>query len=53
MFITVSEVAKRLAMSQSAVRRHCLRGDIPCICIGRSIRIKADFLRALEGAKSE
>jgi excisionase family DNA binding protein len=37
--LTVSEIAARLALSHATVYRMLERGDIPCVSIGRSLRV--------------
>jgi excisionase family DNA binding protein len=44
---TVQEVAYRLGISEAAARQRIRRGQIPCVKMGRSLRIKESQLEAL------
>lgn len=45
-FLTVSEVARRLTVSEKTVRRWIDRGDLTAHYLGRAIRISETDLRA-------
>ena len=45
---TVSEVAARLKLSPFTVRAAIRNGSIPCVRLGRAVRIAGEVLDALE-----
>lgn len=42
--LRISEVAEILNINQATVRRHIQNNDIPCIKVGRLVRIPKDSL---------
>ena len=47
-FITLREAADVLSISIDTARKHCLAGRLPCVRLGKLIRLPADFLDRLE-----
>ena len=50
--LTVGQVASRLAVSRGAIYAAVQRGEIPCIRIGRAVRIPAAAIERMESAWS-
>lgn len=52
--LTIPAIAKRFNVHRSTVWRWCLRGILPCIRIGGTIRVKMEDVEALEkGERNE
>lgn len=42
--LNISEVAEILSITPATVRRHIKANDIPCVRVGRLVRIPKDYL---------
>lgn len=47
--LTVKEAAGRLKLAEETVRKMCRDGRLPCVKVGRLLRIKAADVAALVG----
>jgi excisionase family DNA binding protein len=45
--LTVATTARRLALSEKSVYRAIARGDLPCIRVGRAVRVPEAALERL------
>ena len=46
LLLRADEVAQMLGLGQAQVYGMCQRGELPCVRLGRSVRIPADKLRS-------
>lgn len=51
-FLTVKEAAARLRLSTMTIYRRCQDGEIDCVRIGQTYRVRMSAVAALEGGRS-
>ena len=51
--LKVPQVAEQLAIVPFQVRRLIWNGDLPCVRIGRAVRVRRDDLRAFIDSRTE